>query len=240
MKIPSVLMPFLAKCFPEQLGPAPAKHPVSMSQVGQDYWVYGEVFDEMQNGYFLDIGAHDGVHYSNTFLLETRYHWKGLCIEANPETYPSLRKNRTCECLNVCVDSKASSVTFALRGMMGGIVSGDCDNADAAGCKTAEIRTISLCETLLRHGAPQVIDYLSIDIEGAEDRALLDFPFQKFTFNCMTIERPSQKLRNKLAENEYILIKEIPGLDCFYVHASFLDQYMSNLFSFGEKGSHPS
>jgi FkbM family methyltransferase len=206
-----------------------------VSQVGQDYWVYGEVFNERENGYFLDIGAHDGVYLSNTFLLEARYHWKGICIEGNPETYSDLKKNRTCKCINVCVDSKESSVTFALRGVMGGIVSEDCDNSDATRFKTVEIKAMSLSEILLEHDAPQVIDYLSIDIEGAEDRALLDFPFSHFTFNCITIERPSQELRNKLIENKYILIKEIPRLDCFYVHESFLGQYHKNKFSFGAK-----
>ena len=232
MNTQSAAKRFLTRWLRERLKLLFFKYSISMSQVGQDYWVYGEVFNEMKSGYFLDIGAHDGVGLSNTFLLETRYRWKGLCIEANPETYSDLKRNRTCLCINACVDSEESTVTFALRGVMEGIVSGDCDNNDSAGFRTVEIKAMSLSEILLEHDAPQVIDYLSIDIEGAEDRALLSFPFSHFTFNCITIERPSRELRGKLNEHKYILIKEIPGLDCFYIHESFLSQYHDNKISF--------
>jgi len=65
----------------------------SMSQAGQDLWVYGEVFNQKRNGYFLDVGAHDGVHLSNTYLLEKKYRWKGICVEGNPLTFTTLVKN---------------------------------------------------------------------------------------------------------------------------------------------------
>ena len=48
---------------------------VSMSQANQDCWVYGEVFNEKRNGFFLDVSTHDGLHLSNTFLLENRYQY---------------------------------------------------------------------------------------------------------------------------------------------------------------------
>jgi hypothetical protein len=57
---------------------------LQMGQAGQDYWVIGEVFNERRGGYFVDIGAHDGVELSNTFLLEKRYGWTSVCVEANP------------------------------------------------------------------------------------------------------------------------------------------------------------
>lgn len=67
---------------------------LSTAQAGQDYWVYGETFNEKTNGYFVDLGAHNGCHLSNTYLLEGRYNWNGICIEANPKTFEQLRKNR--------------------------------------------------------------------------------------------------------------------------------------------------
>jgi len=74
------------------------------SQAGQDYWVYGEVFNEKRNGFFLDIGAHDGIYLSNTLLLEKRYGWNGICIEGNPDTFVDLQQNRQAVCINTCVD----------------------------------------------------------------------------------------------------------------------------------------
>ncbi len=207
---------------------------ISMSQAGQDCWVYGEVFNEAENGFFLDIGAHEGVSLSNTFILETRYNWRGICIEGNPNTFPYLQMNRSCRCINICVDSQDGVVAFALRGVMSGIISDDCDNIDKEE-NTVEVTTTMLEKILIQENAPSLIDYLSIDIEGAEDRALLGFPFSDYMFNCMTIERPSEKLRNVLKSHGYILIKEIPGLDCFYIHSDFKKRYIENTCLFGSK-----
>jgi len=204
----------------------------SRSQAGQDLWVFGEVFDGKSEGFFLDIGAHDGVEISNSYVLEKRYKWNGICVEANPESFKRLKENRQATCINVCLDEKDGTVSFAKRGMFGGIVSEDTDNRlgvhDSAVIK---VRAVTL-ENLLRElNAPAEIDYLSIDIEGAEERVLKAFPFNRYRFTCMTIERPTEILRRIISDNGYVLIKEIPGLDCFYLHRDFMDQYRANLFS---------
>jgi len=209
---------------------------LSMSQAGQDLWVYGEVFNEKKGGFFLDIGAHDGVYLSNTYLLEKKLGWNGICIEGNPTTFSDLRRNRRSNCVNACLDSDEGEVEFVLDGVNGGILSNDCDNRDGAG-KTIKIKTKALVDVLDANDAPPVIDYLSIDVEGAEDRVLLGFPFVKYQFQCITIERPSHQLRALLAENHYVLIKEIPGLDCFYIHESMQNQgsYHKNVVAFWSK-----
>lgn len=212
-------------------------HSLQMSQAGQDSWVFGEAFNEKRNGFFLDLGAHDGIYLSNTFLLERRYGWNGICVEANPDSFKKLSHNRNAVCVNVCLYSTEGSISFAKRGVLGGIVSPDMENKDP-GHQTGEVITMetkTLESVLSENNAPQEIDYLSIDIEGSEERVLAGFDFNTYRFKCITIERPSELLRTILKNNAYILIKEIPGLDCFYVHLSFLKQYMDNLLSFHEK-----
>ncbi|MGC4079207.1 MAG: hypothetical protein QM702_19630 [Rubrivivax sp.] len=76
---------------------------------------------------FLDIGAHDGVSISNTYVLALR--WNGLCIEANPKTFQALIRNRRAACINVCLDRTEGEVDFAVRDVLGGIVSPELDNA---------------------------------------------------------------------------------------------------------------
>ncbi len=49
-------------------------------------------------------------------------------------------------------------------------------------------------------GAPAVIDYLSLDIEGAEWYAFSTFPWHRYVFLTITVERPATELRNKLME----------------------------------------
>ena len=36
------------------------------------------------NGYFIEMGAHDGVHNSNTLYFEKYKNWHGLLIEPSP------------------------------------------------------------------------------------------------------------------------------------------------------------
>ncbi|MCR9057134.1 MAG: FkbM family methyltransferase [Rhodobacteraceae bacterium] len=43
-------------------------------------------------GYFIELGANDGVSQSNTMLLEEKYGWRGLLIEAIPHKYFECRK----------------------------------------------------------------------------------------------------------------------------------------------------
>lgn len=208
----------------------------SLSQAGQDYWVFGEVFNERRGGYFLDVGAHDGLTISNTYLLEKRYGWTGLCVEANPSTFRKLAGNRRAKCLNVCLDRDEGEVEFALRDVLGGIVDPTLDNrASDMNGSIIRVKTVPLQKLLKEHAAPQVIDYLSIDIEGAEERVLGSFDFTAYRFNCITIERPSPALRALLDRHEYTLIKEIHGLDCFYVRREFLNEHKRNLFAFYEK-----
>lgn len=206
-----------------------------MSQAGQDLWVFGEAFNERHHGYFVDIGAHDGLYLSNTYILERRYNWNGICVEANPETYAHLRQNRRTNCINACLDSTERLVDFAKRGVMGGIVSPNTDNKETAAHEIVQLKTQTLESLLQTANAPHEIDYLSIDIEGAEESVLGTFNFNDYQFNCITIERPVEILRVRLKDNGYVLIKEIPNLDCFYVHESFLHRYRVNLSRFYEK-----
>ena len=150
-----------------------------------------------------------------------------------PETFELLKSNRSGICANACVSSKQETVQFRSSSTFGGIIAPDCDNNEQSDPSTIfELETVTLESILSRMGAPRLIDYLSIDIEGAEDRALLDFPFQKYRFTCITIERPSAALRNVFQGHGYRLVAEIPGLDSFYIHESHVQEYFYNTLAF--------
>jgi hypothetical protein len=82
------------------------------------------------------------------------------------------------------------------------------------------VSCVPMWELLRRHQAPLVIEYMSLDIEGAEWIALKDFPFDEFRILCMTIERGGRsydKLRAKLRREGYRLVRAVVP-DDFYVH----------------------
>jgi FkbM family methyltransferase len=228
--IAKYLPTFLKSAIKNRLQP----HVCHWSQAGQDLWVSGEAFNEMRQGFFLDIGAHDGIYLSNTYLLERKYDWTGICVEANPDSFERLRKNRRATCIQACLDSAEGFVDFAKKGVFGGIISANTDNNDLQDKRdeVLSLKTKCLEKVLAENGAPMELDYVSIDVEGAEERILGNFNFKRHRFKCLTIERPNALVRTLLREAGYILVKDIPRLDCFFVHESFVEQYCANLQAF--------
>ena len=78
--------------------------------------------------------------------------------------------------------------------------------------------------------APSTIDYLSLDIEGAELDALKAFDFAKYRFLVLTIERPVAALRALLRQNGYSFLKTGGCFgDQMWVHGSIFDQSVQAL-----------
>ena len=48
------------------------------SQYKQDEILYNKYFNRVKDGYFIEIGAHDGSYLSNTLFYEETLNWKGL------------------------------------------------------------------------------------------------------------------------------------------------------------------
>ena len=173
-----------------------------IGQKGQDKWVIDTIFNYKTGGYFVDLAATDGVTINNTLLLERKLNWDGICIEPNPKYYDKLKKNRNCNVTDVVVD-KANDIEIKFRidnGELGGIVDIDTDNNEKyrgnqlKNATILNLKTKTLEYVLDKFNAPKVIDYLSLDVEGAEERILRNFPFNKYTFLAMTIERPTPEL----------------------------------------------
>jgi hypothetical protein len=68
----------------------------NFSQAGQDLFVLS-VLDGKREGVFLDLGCSQPILANNTYLLESRFEWNGLCIDID-ERYFELfvfRKSKT-------------------------------------------------------------------------------------------------------------------------------------------------
>jgi FkbM family methyltransferase len=63
--------------------------------------------------YYIELGALDGVRYSNTKTLEDEYGWSGILIEPVPSAFESLKLNRPRNILvNSLVGSEGGEVEF--------------------------------------------------------------------------------------------------------------------------------
>ena len=61
-------------------------------QNGEDYILWN-FFKYKKKGFYIDVGAFDGLHYSNTKSFEEQG-WNGICVEAHPLYYEKLTKTR--------------------------------------------------------------------------------------------------------------------------------------------------
>jgi len=148
------------------------------SQIGQDDWVVDQLKGK-QHGVFIDIGAHDGVELSNSLLLETVYGWHGICVEPHPDTFQQLETNRSCMVLNKAVWSSAGKVQFN-RSHKDSMLS----SVAMLGDVTVEAVTLGdLCDMV-----GPIIDYISIDTEGAEVEILKAFDVASYDIKCWTVE----------------------------------------------------
>lgn len=201
-----------------------------ISQKGQDDWVIKDIFNYKKNGYFVDLAASDGIKINNTYLMEKELKWNGICIEPNPYFFSQLKKNRKCHVVEEIIDKESDNIVYFRidNGELGGIVADDCDNNFRVRNNELKKATIikkkskTLEEILDKYNAPKIIEYLSLDVEGAEYRVLEKFPFNKYTFLTLTIERPTPELEEILFKNDYFFVmksKKLP-FDTFYVHKS--------------------
>lgn len=74
----------------------------SYSQAGQESFVL-DVFNRKDEGSYIEIGSAHAKDLSNTYLLESRYKWKGIGFEILPKSvaeYSKLRINPI-----ICVDA---------------------------------------------------------------------------------------------------------------------------------------
>lgn len=190
---------------------------MSYSQLGQDLRVV-EFYKKKENGFFIEIGASDGIQLSNTYLLETQYKWKGICCEPIPSRFEQLVINRPNSiCCNEAVYSQSGqTVTFDIANNFD-LLSGIADNIDChkgtvnANKTSIQVQTISLSDLLDKSNAPTFIEYMSLDTEGSEYEILKNVDFSKYIFGLIDVEHNSieprrTNIKNLLLSNGYIYI----------------------------------
>jgi hypothetical protein len=137
------------------------------SQARQDE-VVAALLRNKKNGYFIDLASNDPVKISNTYALETKLGWRGLCMEPNPAYWAGL-SYRKCDIVGAVVgSSRMEEIQFRFPnrvGPQGGIVNEQFDNKAASKFDEDRPRyTVTLQEIFERFQTPKVIDYLSLDV----------------------------------------------------------------------------
>ena len=203
--------------------------PHSKSQIWQDLFVLSET-DFKQGGYFVEFGATNGVDLSNTHILEKRFGWRGILAEPARGWQKALAANRSAAIETKCVYSRSGEILKFSEAQDGEYSTisdkAGSDHNAALRRRVTEygVETISLLDMLDKHGAPRVIDFLSIDTEGSELEILQAFDFGKYRFRVITCEHnftpARQEIQRLLSSNGYVRkFESISQFDDWYVSA---------------------
>lgn len=203
---------------------------LSFSQHGEDALAWN-LLGRSRYGFFIEAGAHDGVSLSNTWFLES-IGWTGLLVEAHPELASKCKKARpkskvvhsalgpdngpsTCEFQMVLGDGGIDALSFS------DATSSHRDRILREGglIQTVTVPCTSL-NKLLNEQQVSRVDFLSLDVEGAEMLVLSGLDFDKWKPRILAIEDNSNgrdpEVRDFLAGKKY---KKVLRLSCndFYV-----------------------
>ncbi len=198
----------------------------SYSQYYQDKFI-DFLFSKKREGFFLDIGANDGITFSNTYIFEKYRDWKGLCIEPNVDIFEKCKKLRNCFLENCCISNEEKEVTFRKvtgADMLSGIVEYMDENSkkridnhiNKYGGYYEDIKMKAHnINILLEKYNMHTIDFCSIDVEGGEYDIIKSIDYGKNDISAFAIEGDNQEITDFLEEKGYICIKS--ENDNFYV-----------------------
>jgi FkbM family methyltransferase len=196
---------------------------VRRTQLNQD--LLAVIFTGRGAGYFVEIGANDGFTLSNTVYLEEALHWKGLLVEANIDYLDSLKRRKNAVVSNVAVAEYAGIMEFVSAGLFGGLSAylGN-EHAQITNAATkSEVRCDVLKAILDAQGVPEVVDFISLDIEGAELQVVRQFSKSGRRFRCGAIEHNYRQpdydeMCNLLEADGYCIVwRGRTGHDLFFI-----------------------
>jgi FkbM family methyltransferase len=189
-------------------------------------WIIRDFFQDRRSGYFVDVGANHYRHENNTYYLETALGWRGIAVEpltqfaADYATYrphtvfrPFFVSDVSNERATIYLLAGNTQVTSANRAFTEGY---------GKGAAAIEATTITLND-LLEHEGVTKIDFLSMDIELAEPRALAGFDVSRFAPELVCIEahlEVRQSILDYFAANGYVVVGK-------YLHVDFFNLYFA-------------
>jgi len=163
----------------------------SYSMYGEDI-IIDKFFKKKQNGFYIDIGCYHPIDGNNTYLLYKKG-WNGINIDINQLSVDLFKIARKDDLnINTAISNTSKKVKLYYRKKINMLNTIDRKFAKLNFKKGFKIKTINsnsinsiLEKTKYKN---KKIDFLNLDIEGNELKALLSLNFKKYKPRLICIE----------------------------------------------------
>jgi FkbM family methyltransferase len=197
-----------------------------------------EKYLNFDNGFYVELGANNGIEQSNTLYYELYRGWTGILVEPILHKYLDCKKNRSPRNIffnNACVSFgfTGNYVKLLYSNLMTvpTNLESDLENFSAHANYSNTVRAKKQKEEvvefyakpktidtiLISSNAPKMIDLLSIDVEGAEIEVLKGIKFENYSFKFILVEsRDEKKILSFLSKYKYKLIDQLTHHDFLF------------------------
>ena len=185
------------------------------SQEGEDM-ILSKLFAGQKNGFYVDVGAHHPLRFSNTYLFYKKG-WSGINIDAMPGSMSVFEQERPRDInLEIPVSDTNGDLTYyifnepALNGFSKELsMSRDGLRGEYKIVETRVLKTRALSEILDEHlPKNQTIDFLSIDVEGLDFEVLSSNNWEKYRPRVVVVEVLSNSVEDLPLSKTYQFLKE--------------------------------
>jgi FkbM family methyltransferase len=173
-------------------------------------WLIRDFFHGRRDGVFVDVGASHYRDGSNTYFLESELGWSGLAIDPLREFEADYLSHRPRTKFRAFFVSDVSNAQARLyTGGDSRMSSGYADFVKRTSARTTAIDapTTTLDDLLTREGIA-AIDFLNIDIELWEPKALAGFDLERYRPALVCIEahpEVRQEILDYFARRHYVI-----------------------------------
>ena len=176
------------------------------SQQDEDKYIIQYLLkDKITDGTYLEIGACDGVLYSNTKTLEDYFGFTGILIEPQPDFFKKLTENRSDrnELYNCAVsDISDEYIEFIGDNPEGGIAENINTDLSKYNWSKYKVKNRKM-KDILTESKFKYIDFMIIDVEGSELSLLKTIDFS-FPIYCIIIEAHSGEQEKNAIFGRYL------------------------------------
>ena len=172
-------------------------------------------FKDKKNGFYVDVGCYHPTHRNNTYLLH-KEGWSGVNIDTSKFSIDLFNHMRPKDLnYNCAISNKNEIIKLFYQKELSQLSTTERDQAETVfqgNIKEKEVQAFTLDEILDRDKFKDIkIDFLDIDVEGADLKVLEGLSFDKFKPELVCVEIHSIEIKksdiyNFLVDKNYELL----------------------------------